>query len=67
MKIYVFGDKVVSLMMDTESREMKFLSFAEQECVERRNTEERQHILRLRDRDVAMIGQACRNKGYVAV
>ena len=67
MKIYVFGDEVASLMMDTESREMKYLSFDEQECVERRNALERQHIIRLRDRDVAMIGQACRNKGYVAV
>lgn len=64
MKIYCFGDTAVCLEMDTQTKKMRFLSFDEMEKVEERNNSKRQHILRLLDRDITMIGQAYMNSGY---
>ena len=64
MKIYVFGETAICLEMDTETRKMRFLSFDEQDNVEALNKKRRQHILRLNDSDVSMIGTVFQNNGY---
>ena len=64
MKIYIFGESNLSIEMDTDKKKLRNLSGDEQELLERRDKQKKQHIIRLKDVDVAMIRRACERSGY---
>ncbi len=65
MTIHFFGDEGVFLQVDTEKHKIKLLSRDDKEACEKIHQNKcRQHIVRLKDDDVLMIGHSLKKNGY---